>query len=75
MNRKERDFSNTFCNRFLADADRQGVAFTAFASALRIKSSAAVPSKTGMYLIVMAIIKPVHFKSLRSVSSLSNTRI
>ena len=56
LNRNERDFSNTFCNRFLAESDNRGVAFTAFSSALRTNSSAVAPSKTGMFLIVMAII-------------------
>jgi hypothetical protein len=40
----------------LAEADKRGVAFIAFLSALRTKSSAVAPSKTGMFLIVMAII-------------------
>lgn len=56
MNRNERDFSNTFRNRFFASTDNRGVTFAAFLSALRTKSSAVTPSKTGMFLIVIAII-------------------
>ncbi|KXT32663.1 hypothetical protein HMPREF2532_02911 [Bacteroides ovatus] len=56
MNRNERDFSNTFCSRFLAATDNCGVTFTAFFSALRTKSSAVAPSKTGIFLIVITII-------------------
>lgn len=62
LNLNERDFSNTFCSRFLAEADKCGVAFVAFSSALRTKSSAVAPSKTGMFLIVIAII--VVFRSV-----------
>ena len=57
MNLNERDFSNTVCNRFLAETDKRGVVLVAFLSALRTKSSAVAPSKTGMLLIVIAIIK------------------
>ena len=59
LNLNERDFSNTFCNRLLAEADKRGVAFNAFSSALSTKSSAVAPSRTGIFFIVMAII--VHF--------------
>ena len=48
--------SNTFCNCFLAESDKRSVAFIAFSSALRTNSSAVSPFKTGMFLIVMAII-------------------
>ena len=54
--RNDRDFSNTFCSRFLAATDNRGVTFTAFLSALRTKSSAVAPSKTGIFLIVIAIV-------------------
>ncbi|KAB3859382.1 hypothetical protein GPL07_08185 [Phocaeicola vulgatus] len=56
MNRNERDFFNTFLNRFFASTDNRGVTFAAFLSALRTKSSAVAPSKTGMFLIVIAMI-------------------
>lgn len=45
-----------FCSLFAAAAESLGVAFAALLSAFLTKSSAEAPSKTGMLLIVIAMV-------------------